>query len=291
MTEGVELLGKVIPKRIEVSSDLASGQLPLYVDPVDFQHVMINLALNAADAMPERGRMVIRTFEAAALPDTPNFAGTPPRLPAACFELTDTGHGIKTRLVPFIFDPFFTTKPMNRGSGLGLYNAKLFMEKHGGMISVETEEAKGTTFRLWFPLADFSEADEALEISNRRRRSLLLVGRKGASSDATAELLRTNNYHVVIADRDADELLQSSDYQFDGVFILAEPNDPQPLRAARYVRAQKLPLKVILKTAGGNPDELEPDLVSRCDLLISPDMSEDTILEKLAATFDLRGRP
>jgi hypothetical protein len=96
---------------------------------------------------------------------------------------------------------------------------------------------------------------------------------------------------VVIADRDADELLQSSDYQFDGVFILAEPNDPQPLRAARYVRAQKLPLKVILKTAGGNPDELEPDLVSRCDLLISPDMSEDTILEKLAATFDLRGRP
>ena len=291
VTEGVELLGKVIPKRIEVSSDLASGQLPLYVDPVDFQHVMINLALNAADAMPERGRMVIRTFEAAALPDTPNFAGAPPRLPAACFELTDTGHGIKTRLVPFIFDPFFTTKPMNRGSGLGLYNAKLFMEKHGGMISVETEETKGTTFRLWFPLADFSEADEALEISNRRRRSLLLVGRKGASSDATAELLRTNNYHVVIADRDADELLQSSDYQFDGVFILAEPNDPQPLRAARYVRAQKLPLKVILKTAGGNPDELEPDLVSRCDLLISPDMSEDTILEKLAATFDLRGRP
>ena len=144
VTEGVELLGKVIPRRIEVLSDLASGQLPLYVDPVDFQHVMINLALNAADAMPERGRMVIRTFETAALPEAPYFAGAPPRLPSACFELTDTGHGIKTRHLPFIFDPFFTTKPMNRSSGLGLYNAKLFVEKHDGMISVETEEGKGT---------------------------------------------------------------------------------------------------------------------------------------------------
>ena len=291
VTEGVELLGKVIPRRIEVSSDLASGQLPLYVDPVDFQHAMISLALNAADAMPERGRMVIRTFETTTWPEAPNFAGAPPRLPAACFELTDTGHGIKTRHLPFIFDPFFTTKPMNCGSGLGLHNAKLFMEKHGGMISVETQEGKGATFRLWFPVADFTEADEALELSNRRRRSLLLVGHQGASSDATAELLRMNNYHVVIADRDADELLQSSDYQFDGVFILAEPNDPQPLQAARYVRAQKLPLKVILKTVGINPDELEPDLVLKCDLLLSPDMSEDTILDKLAATFDLRGRP
>lgn len=291
VTEGVELLGKVIPKRIEVSADLASGQLPLYVDPVEFQHTMINLALNAADAMPERGRLILRTFEAATLPELPGHAGIPPRLPAACFELTDTGHGIKTRHLPFIFNPFFTTKPMNRGSGLGLYNAKLFMEKHGGMISVETEEAKGTSIRLWLPIADFTEADEALEISNRRRRSLLLAGHQGAPIDATAEMLRMNNYHVVIADQDADELLQSGDYQFDGVFMLAEPNDLQPLQTARFVRAQKLPLKLILKTAGGNPDELESDLVSKCDLVISPDMSEDTILDKLAATFDLRSRP
>ena len=87
VTEGVELLAKVIPNRIEISSSLTSSQLPLYVDPVEFQHVMINLALNAADAMPERGRMVVRTFEAATLPAVPNLAGIPPRVPVACFEL------------------------------------------------------------------------------------------------------------------------------------------------------------------------------------------------------------
>jgi len=290
VTEGVELLGKVIPKRIEISSDLTSGQLPLYVDPVEFQQTVIGLALNAADAMPERGRLILRTFEAAALPELPNPVGIPPRPPAACFELTDTGHGIKTRHLPFLFDPFFTTKPMNRGSGLGLYNAKLFMEKHRGMISMTTQEGQGSTFRLWFPIADFTEADEALELSNRRRRSLLLAGQPGAFIKATADLLRMKNYHVVIANQDAEDLLQSSNYQFDGVFILAEPGDAQPLHTARFVRTMKLPVKVILQTAGTNPDELDPDLVSRCDLLISPDMSEERILEKLAATFDLRGR-
>lgn len=288
--EGVELLGKVIPRRIEVASELTSGQLPLYVDPVEFQHVMINLALNAADAMPERGRLAIRTFETNAIPEPLYHVGTAPRLPAACLEITDTGSGIKPHHIPFLFDPFFTTKPMNRGSGLGLYTAKLFIEKHGGMIAVESKEGKGTTFRIWFPIADFTEADEALETSNRRRRSLLLVGRTGSLREATAELLRLNNYHVVLAERDSEELLQSSDYQFDGVFILTEPNDTLASQTARFVRVQKLPYKIILKTAGGNPDELDPSLVSKCDLVISPDMSEDTILDKLAAIFDLRGR-
>ena len=290
VAEGVELLGKVIPKRIEVASELTSGQLPLYVDPVEFQHVMINLALNAADAMPERGRLVIRTFETNTIPEPLNQVGTAPRLPAACLEITDTGSGIKPRHIPFLFDPFFTTKPMNRGSGLGLYTAKQFIEKHGGMIAVQSQEGKGTTFRIWFPIADFREADEALETSNRRRRSLLLVGRTGSLREATAELLRLNNYHVVLAERDSEELLQSSDYQFDGVFILTEPNDTLASRTARFVRVQKLPYKIILKTAGGNPDELDSSLVSKCDLVISPDMSEDTILDKLAATFDLTGR-
>src|SRR6476660_9793069 len=71
-----------------------------------------------------------------------------------------------------LFDPFFTTKPMNRGSGLGLYNARLFAEKHSGAISVESQEGVGATLRVWLPLADFTEAQLAMESSSRRRRSL-----------------------------------------------------------------------------------------------------------------------
>lgn len=286
--EGAELIGKVIPKRIEVTSNLASEQLPLYIDPVEFQQTIINLALNAAEAMPEHGRIILRTFAVDAAPETNHQAGVKPRPPVACFEITDTGTGIKPRHLPFLFDPFFTTKPMNRGSGLGLYNARRFAEKHGSRIAVETQEGQGATFRLWFPLADFTEADEAMETSNRRRRSLLLAGSPGGLRDSTAEFLRLHNYHVVDSDRDAEELLQSGDYQFDGVILLAEPQSPRPDQLTRYVRARRLPVKLILKTAGSDPDELDPDLIARCDLLITPDLSEDRLVDKLAATFDLR---
>jgi hypothetical protein len=204
-----------------------------------------------------------------------------------CLAVADTGQGIKARLLPLIFDPFFTTKPMNRGSGLGLYNARLFAEKHQGAISVESEEGRGATFRLWLPLADFTEADRALEQSGRRRRSLLLAGHPGQLLDHSTEFLRQHHYHVVAGGTDAEDLLRSSDYQFDGVMLLAEPRDAQPGRLARFVRQQKLPVKVIVNTAGCNPDELDPQLFARTDLVISADMAEDAILDKLAALFDL----
>jgi PAS domain S-box-containing protein len=287
--DGAELLRSVLPKRVELATEPVAAPLPLYVDAFEFQQVLINLALNAAEAMPERGRLTLLTSPHDTLPAMTPHAGTPPRTPAVCLAVADTGHGIKERLLPFLFDPFFTTKPMNRGSGLGLYNARLFAEKHQGAISVETREGQGTTFRLWLPLADFTEAEEAMELSNRRRRTLLLAGHPGQLLDRTAEFLRTHGYQVVVGGQEAEDLLRSGDYPLDGVLLLAEPRDPQPAQLARFVRQQKLPLKVIVKTAGGNPDELDPQLVAKSDLVISADTPEDAILDKLAAAFDLGG--
>jgi signal transduction histidine kinase len=287
--DAAELLRKVVPRRIELATHLEAAQLPLYVDTVELRQVLINLALNAADAMPERGTLTLRTSQHGALPAVEHCVGSLPSAPVACLEVVDTGFGIKPRLLPFIFDPFFTTKPMNRGSGLGLYNARLFAEKHRGAISVESAEGAGTTFRVWLPLADFTEADRALEQYSRRRRSILLVGQPGRQIESTAEFLRQHNYHVVKGGLDAEDLLRSSDYVFDGVMLLTEPQDPQAATLARWVRQQKLPVKVILKTVGCNPDELDPQLFGKADLVIASDFPEDVILDKLAATFDLRG--
>jgi PAS domain S-box-containing protein len=291
LRDGAVLLRTVVPRRIEVMTQLAGSPLPLYVDAVEFQQVLINLALNAADAMPEQGRLTLRVSRHDNLPAMEHSVGAPPRLPAVCLAMTDTGHGIKARLLPLIFDPFFTTKPMNRGSGLGLYNARLFAEKHGGAISVESQEGGGTTFRVWLPLADFTEAEQAMELSGRRRRSLLLAGQPGQLLERSTEFLRQHDFHVVAGGADAEDLLRSGDYQFDGVMLLAEPRDAQPGRLARFVRQQKLPMKVIVKTAGCNPDELDPQLSGRTDLVISADMPEEAILDKLAALFDLNRAP
>ena len=120
--------------------------------------MVINLVLNAIDAMPQTGRLALRTSGFAALPSLEHFQGTLPRLPAARLSVEDSGCGIKPRHLPGIFDAFYTTKPANKGSGLGLYNARLFIEKHRGAITVDSKEGAGSTFHLWLPQADFTEA-------------------------------------------------------------------------------------------------------------------------------------
>jgi signal transduction histidine kinase len=286
MADSVDLLRKVIPKRIELVTAPSTQALPLYVDAVELQQVLINLALNATDAMPERGTLRIETSLHDSLPPLGFSIGVAPRTPAACLTVADTGSGIKKHHLQFIFDPFFTTKPMNKGSGLGLYNARLFAEKHFGAISVDSVEGEGTTFRVWLPQADFTEADKDLESFNRRRRTLLLAGRVDGQLHSTAEFLRQHNFHVTIGGQDAEEALRAADCPFDGLMILAEPQERDCLRLAALIRRQKLPIKVIIKTVGCNQDELETQFLLKADLIISADTPQDAIIEKILTTLD-----
>lgn len=285
--EAADLVRKIIPKRIELATRFAAGQLPVYADAVELQQVVINLALNAADAMTERGELTFHTAAHTAAPAPANCVGT---LPAgACMSLSvqDTGCGIAPRHLRTIFEPFFTTKPMNKGSGLGLYNARLFVEKHGGAISVDSVEGRGTTFTLWLPVADFTEAEQALEQAHRRRRCLLLAGAAGPGLAGTAEFLRQQGFQVVSAPEHADEVVASSDHHFDALFVLMEPRDTQFLPLIQQVRKQRLPLRVIVQTVGCNPDELDTGFLAQADLVIPADLSQESILKKLAEVLGL----
>jgi signal transduction histidine kinase len=285
----VELVTKILPRRIQVSTELASAQLPVYLDVVEFRQVVINLMLNAADAMPQGGRLILRTTRHETLPQLDNVKGVLPRLPCICLTIQDSGTGIKQRHLASIFDPFFTTK--SKGSGLGLYNARIAIEKHQGAISVVSKEGAGASFQLWLPEADFSESARLVEEHKRirqTRRSLLLIGQASEMLDKTAELLRSHNYYIVVA-AGADnlgELLHSSDYQFAGVLLLAEPNDPALNSLPGELRQQKKDLKVVLKLAGCNQDELDGQLLKGIDLLLNPDLSEADMLLKLKSFFD-----
>ena len=136
--------------------------------------------------------------------------------------------------------------------------------------------------RIWFPVADFTEAEAAQARAEQHRKCLLLAGHPGRLRDATAELLRSQGYFVMPADADADELLRSAEHGFDGVLILGEPGDAEPLRLARWIRSQQLPVRILLKPVGTNPDELDPALVGKCDLVIPPDVPEDAVLNRIS---------
>ncbi|HOW67579.1 MAG TPA: ATP-binding protein [Candidatus Paceibacterota bacterium] len=284
----VDLVQKILPRRVQVTTLLAPEALPLYVDAVEFRQVIINLTINAADAMPQGGKLLVQTSMHDDYPVCGHVEGSWPRLPAICLTVQDDGCGIHARYLASIFDPFFTTKAMNKGSGLGLYNARLFVEKHQGAISVDSTEGAGTCFRIWLPQADFTEAEREMTEAVPPRRSLLLAGVAGSLLDETTEFLRIHGYHVVAANTpsSAREHLRNSEYSFVGLMLLIEPKDRDFTPLVREVRREKRPLQVILQVIGGHPDELETPLARETDLVITPDLSGDAVLEKLRTAFD-----
>jgi PAS domain S-box-containing protein len=279
-----DLVAKILPRRVRLGNELAGQALPIYADLVELRQAVINLLLNAADAMPQGGNLTLKTSRHLELPAMENMKGIVPRLPCICLTIMDTGTGIKERHLRAIFDPFFTTKA--KGSGLGLYNARLAVEKHAGAISVESKEGTGTSFRIWLPEADLSEsaprpAEAAWE--GQSRLTLLLLGQSGEMLDRTAEWLRSHNYYVVLATapESVPELVQSGDYQFAGALVLAEPHDAMAGAFIQEVRQLGRGLKVALKLAGCSQDELGRDLLDGPDLLLNSDLPETDILLKL----------
>jgi PAS domain S-box-containing protein len=279
----IDLLQKVLPRRVRLLTDLAPGQLPLFVDPVELQQVIVNLALNAADAMPDGGQLTFRTARHDQLPAAHNLQGIRPRPPVISLSVKDTGTGIPARFLNSIFDPFFTTKPLGKGSGLGLYNARLFVEKHGSAISVETKEGSGSTFHLWFGEADFTEAQAAPTPKRPSRHTLLVAGPAGERLDHMVELLRTNGYYAVPATGEASalEALHAPHFQFTCLVVLCASGRSEEISLCQRIRAHKLPIKTVLSIVSGNQDELAETVLQSVDAVVPFDVAPQDFLNRL----------
>jgi hypothetical protein len=277
---------------VRVRSELQPGQLPIYVDAVEFQQVVVNLALNAADAMPEGGDLTFRTAKHEELASTPSEApphvgGYNMRSPLISLSVQDTGKGIPGKYLGVIFDPFFTTKPLGKGSGLGLYNARLFAENHGAAISVETKEGEGTTFHLWFGQADFTEGEQTKNVEKPVRHTLLVAGPADDATEHLVELLRQNGYYVVPANSEADavESLHAPYFQFTGLLVVWTGGRPGELSLFRRVRGQRLAMKTILGVFGRNQDELDASLLEDVDEVVSCELGQTEFLARVAKTL------
>jgi signal transduction histidine kinase len=137
---------------VDVAVTCQTGALTTRVDPVQVEQAVINLCLNACDAMPDGGTLRVSTGGAVRVqPETAD--GSPGKVPSryAVIEVADTGVGIPAAAQAFVFEPFFTTKPQGSGSGLGLAMVREIARAHGGFVEFSTEPGGGTTFRFFLP--------------------------------------------------------------------------------------------------------------------------------------------
>lgn len=146
-----KMLRRLIGEDIALETRLVAGGAPVHADPGMLEQVLMNLAVNARDAMPKGGRLNIETA-LVTLADTTQFTKHTAR-PGdfVCLSITDTGSGVAPEHLPHLFEPFFTTKDVGKGTGLGLATVFGIVEQHQGWIEVDSQINQGTTFHIYLP--------------------------------------------------------------------------------------------------------------------------------------------
>ena len=205
------MVDRLIGEDILVETKLAPDLRPIEIDPSQIDQILINLVVNARDAMPSGGRITIETRNL--VPDTDDHrrhAVAPGRY--AFLVVSDTGDGMPEEVREKIFEPFFTTKKGDGHSGLGLATIYAIVRQNGGFIVVDSEVGEGTTFKILLPATDreptvVSEAEESAVHDAGPTSRLLLVEDHDAMRAATQELLEALGHNVATA-ADAHEALR-----------------------------------------------------------------------------------
>jgi PAS domain S-box-containing protein len=196
-----KMLRRTLGETIQVQFKFAMQPLLMHADAGMLDQVLMNLAVNAHDAMPKGGQLVIET--SAAEFDESVRAHAPLAHPGSfvCLSVSDTGCGIPPEILPRIFEPFFTTKDIGKGTGLGLATVFGIVQQHQGWINVYSEVGRGTIFRIYLPRLAAKSGQEsgqpALATVRGGKETILLVEDEGALRSSMHKALLQLGYHVL----------------------------------------------------------------------------------------------
>jgi two-component system cell cycle sensor histidine kinase/response regulator CckA len=255
-TQGAaRMLTPLIGEDIEVSVVLAEDLWPVMADEGNIQQVLMNLALNARDAMPEGGTLTIETLNVPAAETCDAPAGECGAGRLVCLSVRDTGTGMDEATRARIFEPFFSTKGPAKGTGLGLAVVYGIVEQHRGWIDVESAPGKGSTFRVCLPTTDIESApprpspteQEAAPGAGQR---ILVVEDEEAVRDLAMTVLRDNGYEVFGASTVAEALgvFSREGGRFDLVFSDVVLPDSTGVQLAERLLGENPGLPVLLSS-------------------------------------------
>jgi signal transduction histidine kinase len=204
------LLRPTLGEQIEIESMLAYDSAPALIDPSQLSTAVLNLALNARDAMPNGGKLTLETKNVVL---DENYAGMNNEVNPGNYILiavSDTGEGIPTNLLDNVFEPFFTTKDVGKGSGLGLSMVYGFVKQSNGHIKIYSEEGHGTTVKLYLPqatdVADALPADAGISRLARGDESVLIVEDDGLVREYVVTQIGNLGYHTLAASNASEAL-------------------------------------------------------------------------------------
>jgi CheY-like chemotaxis protein len=261
-----KMLARLIGERVKIDLDLNAGLPRTRADASMMEQIIVNLAVNARDAMPDGGKLTIGTSHAL----LPAEQVRRPQAQAGDYvriTVRDTGCGISPENLARIFEPFFTTKPTGQGTGLGLATVHAIVQQHHGWVDVASVVGQGTTFDVFLPaiaVTHNGHTPAAAVATRGGNETILLVEDEAAVRACAAEVLERYGYRVMQAGTATEAVDLWQRYESDIDLLLTDvvlPDHLTGFKLAETLRAGRPRLRVIV--ASGYPNDANPQAIER----------------------------
>jgi PAS domain S-box-containing protein len=264
--EVVKMLQETLPKNILIQSNLPNDLGIITGDPTQLHQVLMNLCINARDAMPDGGTLKIAAEN---IIFNEHYARVNPQAklgPYMLITVTDTGTGIPPKILDRIFDPFFTTKPHGMGTGLGLSTVQGIVKGHGGFINVYSEVGEGSQFSVYLPRAEVTQAERSatqqMEAPLGRGELVLVIDDEIAIREVAKGTLESFGYRVMTASDGNEALALYAKHKGEIAVVLTDMmmplmDGPATIRALKKIDPK---IKIIASSGlGANDKKAEVD--------------------------------
>ena len=285
-----DLLSRTLGERVEIETVLSAGLWPVEADAGQLESAILNLALNARDAMPEGGKLTVETTNVA-VDDTYSRANAIAAGQYVVICVSDTGGGIPPQLLEKVFEPFFTTKPVGQGTGLGLSQVYGFVKQSGGNVKIYSEPGEGTTIKVYLPRY-FGNLDPVVTISEavlraESQETVLVVEDEPGVRELSVSMFEDLGYQVLqAADGYAALDILAKRQRVDLLFTDVGLPKMNGRQLAEEARKRRPTLKVLFTTGYArnaivHHGRLDPGV----DLLVKPFTYED-LADKVRTILD-----
>jgi signal transduction histidine kinase/ActR/RegA family two-component response regulator len=288
-----KLLRRLVREDIEFGFRLGDSLGRVKADPGQIEQVLLNLTVNASDAMPQGGKLTIETKKLKV--DAAYAHARPPLRPGQYVQLvvTDTGHGMDAATMSRIFEPFFTTKESGKGTGLGLATVYGVVRQSGGFIWVESSPGNGARFEIYLPRV--TEKEEAVSHERASSRSkggsetVLVVEDEDEVRSLASEFLRSAGYSVLTA-KDGVEALEISERLGGAIHLLLTDVVMPKMRGtelAQELKARFPRLRVVYMSGYLEQDPCSGEILEKAIVLQKP-FSRDSLVREIGDAFEDR---
>jgi len=276
-------------KDITIHRELAKDLFAVKADQGQIEQILFNLYVNAADAMPGGGNLVLKTMNTSHK-DMKGKLYDPKPGNYVLLTVTDTGIGMSKKTMERIFDPFFTTKEKGRGTGLGLASAYGIIKSHGGYIDVESKRRQGTTFSVYLPASE-KKVRKVVKVAERFTKgtgTVLLVDDEEVILEVGRELLETMGYRVLIAKNGKEAVRVYRKNQDDIDIVLLDMVMPNMGGGEAYDRMKEInpDIKALLSSGFSIDGEASEILERGCNGFIQKPFTMKELSGKIREILD-----